>query len=145
MPPGRLIYAIFEGGGARGVTHLGAVAGVENEEFVFAGVAGASAGAFVAALIAAGYGSAELLSPQSGTNLLAKRGLTPLDLLGRDAWCRYKRVERNLRWLRNALLSMGLLGAFISTLRTLLILNAARKGLARLIQRHSSDSLAGVA
>ena len=39
----RLVYAIFEGGGAKGIAHLGAVAAVEQLELVFAGVAGASA------------------------------------------------------------------------------------------------------
>jgi len=76
MPDPRLIYAIFEGGGAKGIAHLGAVAAIEQLNLSLAGVAGASAGAFVAALLAAGYRSDELLDPRTATsNLLATHGL----------------------------------------------------------------------
>ncbi len=65
MAETKLIYAIFQGGGAKGIAHLGAVAAVEEElKLAFAGVAGASAGAFVAALVADGYRSDELLDPR---------------------------------------------------------------------------------
>lgn len=47
--------AVFEGGGVKGIGLVGAVAVTEEKGFEFENVAGTSAGAIVAALIAAGY------------------------------------------------------------------------------------------
>lgn len=58
-------YAIFEGGGAKGLAHVGALAAAEEREIAFKGVAGASAGAIVAALIAGGYRSIDMFDPTS--------------------------------------------------------------------------------
>lgn len=55
-------YCIFEGGGAKGIAHIGALAALEEAEFDIVGYAGTSAGAIIAALSAAGYRSAELFS-----------------------------------------------------------------------------------
>jgi hypothetical protein len=49
-----LINGVFKGGGARGLAYAGALQAVEAQKLWFAGVAGASAGAIAAALIAAG-------------------------------------------------------------------------------------------
>src|SRR5258708_4424363 len=96
MPSARLIYAIFEGGGAKGIAHLGAVAAIEQLNLSVAGVAGASAGAFVASLLAAGYRSDELLDPKTPTtNLLAAQNLSPLDLLDVRKWHPFNRVLRS--------------------------------------------------
>lgn len=85
--PQRPIFAIFEGGGAKGVAHIGAVAACEANDFYFVGVAGASAGAIIASLIAAGFTANEILDPASpATNLLARYGETPISLVGRSAW-----------------------------------------------------------
>lgn len=95
MPPpplaGRteVAYAIFEGGGARGVTHIGAAKALERERIELIGVAGASAGAIIAALLAAGYRADELFDPIAGTDVLQKRQKTPIDLLGGPAWSGY--------------------------------------------------------
>jgi NTE family protein len=51
---------VFMGGGVRGIGHAGAAAAIMDAGYAFRRVAGASAGAIVAALIAAGYTSAEL-------------------------------------------------------------------------------------
>src|SRR5215207_1630054 len=51
---------IFEGGGVKGIGLAGAYAALEQRGFTPKGLAGASAGAITAALIAAGYNSAEL-------------------------------------------------------------------------------------
>lgn len=85
--PQRPIFAIFEGGGAKGVAHVGAVAACERNDFYFVGVAGASAGALAAALVAVGYSADELLDPtRSRSNILARHGLTPIQLLGQTDW-----------------------------------------------------------
>jgi NTE family protein len=56
----RRVDAVFEGGGVKGIGLVGAVAATEARGFVFENVAGTSAGAIVAALVAAGYSAAEL-------------------------------------------------------------------------------------
>jgi len=54
------INGVFEGGGVKGVGLVGAVASAFEQDYVFDRVAGTSAGAIVAALIAAGYNAHEL-------------------------------------------------------------------------------------
>lgn len=58
------VYGIFEGGGAKGLAHVGALNAAETRGIRFRGVAGASAGAIVASLIAVGYRSTDLFDPQ---------------------------------------------------------------------------------
>lgn len=58
----RNVYCVFEGGGAKGVAHVGALRAIHNKnEFSVGGYAGASAGAIVASLAAAGWQADELL------------------------------------------------------------------------------------
>ncbi|MEW5803510.1 MAG: patatin-like phospholipase family protein [bacterium] len=54
------VDAVFEGGGVKGIGLVGAVSIVEERGFQFENVAGTSAGAIVASLIAAGYTSEDL-------------------------------------------------------------------------------------
>jgi len=54
--------AVFEGGGVKGIGLVGAVAVAEEKGYKWENIAGTSAGAIVAALLAAGYNSAELKS-----------------------------------------------------------------------------------
>jgi NTE family protein len=51
---------VFEGGGVKGIGLAGAFAALEQNGFTHKSVAGTSAGAITAALVAAGYSSAEL-------------------------------------------------------------------------------------
>lgn len=51
---------VFEGGGVRGIGHVGAVCAMEEAGYRFVCLAGSSAGAIVAALLAAGYSCEEL-------------------------------------------------------------------------------------
>lgn len=51
---------VFEGGGVKGIGFAGALAVAEQRGVEWQNLAGTSAGAIVAALVAAGYGSAEL-------------------------------------------------------------------------------------
>ncbi len=51
---------VFEGGGVKGIALSGAFAALEERGFAPKSVAGTSAGAITAALVAAGYGAAEL-------------------------------------------------------------------------------------
>ncbi|HSM81604.1 MAG TPA: patatin-like phospholipase family protein [Nodosilinea sp.] len=54
------IDAVFEGGGVKGIGLVGAIAVVEEHGYTFENVAGTSAGAIVASLVAAGYKATEL-------------------------------------------------------------------------------------
>jgi len=54
------IDAVFEGGGVKGIALVGAVSVIEEQGFQFENVAGTSAGAIVACLIAAGYTAGDL-------------------------------------------------------------------------------------
>jgi NTE family protein len=56
------VYGVFEGGGVRGTALVGAVAAAEKHGITFRAVAGTSAGAIVASLLAAGYTAAEMLT-----------------------------------------------------------------------------------
>lgn len=56
----KLVDAVFEGGGVKGIGLVGAMSVVEAEGYVWQNLAGTSAGAIVAALAAAGYKAAEL-------------------------------------------------------------------------------------
>jgi predicted acylesterase/phospholipase RssA len=53
-------FGIFEGGGVRGLAHIGALKATEEWKVNFIGVAGTSAGAIAAALVAVGYRADEL-------------------------------------------------------------------------------------
>ena len=52
--------AVFEGGGVKGIGLVGAVYEIENAKYEFENIAGTSAGAIVASLLAAGYKSEEI-------------------------------------------------------------------------------------
>jgi NTE family protein len=52
--------AVFEGGGVKGIGLVGAVCAIEKAGYQFENLAGTSAGAIVASLLAVGYSSAEL-------------------------------------------------------------------------------------
>jgi NTE family protein len=54
------VFLIFEGGGAKSVAHIGALRALERKDVEIRGVAGTSAGALVAALVAAGFRSDEI-------------------------------------------------------------------------------------
>jgi NTE family protein len=54
------VDGIFEGGGVRGIGHVGAICALEEEGYEWARLAGTSAGAIVATLLACGYTGKEL-------------------------------------------------------------------------------------
>lgn len=60
MPEPRVADAVFEGGGVKGVGLVGALAAFEEEGYAWKSVAGTSAGAITAALVAAGYTAREI-------------------------------------------------------------------------------------
>lgn len=54
------IDAVFEGGGVKGIGFAGAISEIEKAGYTFENVAGTSAGAIIAALVAVGYNSQEI-------------------------------------------------------------------------------------
>jgi NTE family protein len=95
MTETRPLFAIFEGGGAKGIAHVGALKAMEACGFSLAGVAGASAGALVAALAAVGYRADDIFQPDSrDTNLLARLDKTTTGLLGQTRWAGFALLGR---------------------------------------------------
>lgn len=62
---------VFEGGGVKGIGLVGAIAVTEEMGYEFVNVAGTSAGAIVAALVAAGYRASELQDIMKGLDYSA--------------------------------------------------------------------------
>ncbi|WP_144631504.1 patatin-like phospholipase family protein [Bordetella genomosp. 13] len=72
MPAMTPVYLAFQGGGARGIAHVGGLAAVESLGLPIKGVSGTSAGALVAALVAAGYSSCQMLNIAEKSHLLQR-------------------------------------------------------------------------
>ncbi|ETT65378.1 phospholipase [Paenibacillus sp. FSL R7-277] len=78
--------AVFEGGGVKGIAFVGAIEVMERKGYSWNKLAGTSAGAIVAALLAAGYNSAEireLMHSLDYVKLLGKTGLNNVPLLNK--------------------------------------------------------------
>ncbi|WP_375088576.1 patatin-like phospholipase family protein [Peribacillus sp. RS7] len=71
--------AVFEGGGARGIAFIGAIQAMEEEKVEWERLAGTSAGAVIAALLASGYKSHEIRERFSEINYSKIRGRTILN------------------------------------------------------------------
>ncbi|MEL7346292.1 MAG: patatin-like phospholipase family protein [Pseudomonadota bacterium] len=93
------VYVAFEGGGARGLAHIGALKALQEAEaegkIEICGYAGTSAGAVVASLAAAGFDWDELADPDRKRHILKVLferpgtrlpGDTPVALLGANGW-----------------------------------------------------------
>lgn len=92
------VFIAFEGGGAKGIQHVGALRALEKPEpdipdklgqprISIEGVSGTSAGAIVAALVAAGYRSSDMVDAEGGSPLLRRVCLsTATDLFGASEW-----------------------------------------------------------
>ena len=98
----------FEGGGAKGLLHVGALRTLEASGITYRGIAGTSAGAIVAALTAAGLKSTDLFSTEPRMTLIDRLGeidptlQTPKDFFGTEGWARIIKVRaalRHWRWL----------------------------------------------
>ncbi|MBV7508266.1 patatin-like phospholipase family protein [Bacillus sp. sid0103] len=66
--------AVFEGGGARGIAFIGAIQALEEENVEWQRLAGTSAGAVIAALLASGYKSNEIRDHLSKLDFSKLRG-----------------------------------------------------------------------
>jgi NTE family protein len=75
------IDAVFEGGGVKGSAFVGAIEVAEKRSYVFENLAGTSAGALVAALLAAGYKSSEIKKIMDEMDYSKFRDETMLDMI----------------------------------------------------------------
>jgi predicted acylesterase/phospholipase RssA len=104
------VFAIFEGGGAKGIAHVGAYAAADEMSFEFVGVAGASAGAIVASLIAVGFKPNDIFNPSvEGQNIFSAHNLSPLQALGEKDWRHFQRLRQF--WLKLWIPIFGLFAA----------------------------------
>lgn len=71
--------AVFEGGGVKGIGLVGAVAVAEEKGYHWVNVAGTSAGAIVATLLAAGYTAPELKEVIQELDYKRFKDASPLD------------------------------------------------------------------
>lgn len=78
----RLCGGVFEGGGVRGIGHVGAACAMEAAGYQFVDLAGSSAGALVAALLAAGYQCRELKREMMALNYAQFKGMDWMDHFG---------------------------------------------------------------
>ena len=130
MTDRRPIFAIFEGGGAKGIAHVGALKALEANNFQLAGVAGTSAGALIAALVAAGYAADDILNPEiANNNILTRYGSSPLELLERGSWTQLGLFERGLPRFVGCVMLGGFLAALAAAPRTALVAARMTRGL----------------
>jgi NTE family protein len=112
-------FGIFEGGGGKGLAHVGALRCALDNGIEFIGVAGASAGAIVSSLVACGYQPRELFDPGSDdSDAIYAAGLkTILGFTGPEEWERFERAvealqdvlpRKNAKWPRLGLAWRGL-------------------------------------
>ena len=78
----KLCNGVFEGGGVRGIGHVGAACRLEQQGYRFVDLAGSSAGALVAALLAAGYHCGELRREMETLDYLRFKGKGLADHFG---------------------------------------------------------------
>lgn len=78
----RQCHGVFEGGGVRGIGHVGAVCRMEQAGWRFQDTAGSSAGAIVAALLAAGYTGKELKKELESLDYMRFKGMDLPDHFG---------------------------------------------------------------
>ncbi|WP_448096283.1 patatin-like phospholipase family protein [Luteibacter yeojuensis] len=115
------VFVAFQGGGAKGIAHVGAYQAIwdivqrqptEGVTFNIRGVAGTSAGAIIAALVAAKVEPSRLFDATRNTHLLQKIAngayKKPTRLFTRMGWARLWAVRfvTKHRWLRMTLLSL---------------------------------------
>ncbi len=102
------VLGLFEGGGAKGLAHVGGLKAAEERKVRFLGVAGSSAGAIVAALVAVGYTADELFEAANNRGLPFNQNW--LELLGHDQWERGVRFSSSAQRLGRSLMRLRTTG-----------------------------------
>ena len=113
-PSHRPIFAVFEGGGAKGISHVGALQAIQDNNLDIIGVAGTSAGALIAVLVAIGLEAGDIMdATDPNANILTRSGQSPVGLLGEKQWKAFQRLRRDGK---RALIAGGLFGLLGSSL-----------------------------
>ncbi|MBS4021873.1 MAG: patatin-like phospholipase family protein [Dethiobacter sp.] len=106
--------AVFEGGGVKGIGLVGAVSEIEKKGYVFENMAGTSAGAIVAALLAVNYTAAEIkneLEKLDYNNFKDEGCLNKFGVIGKGMRIAFKYGIYNGQyfetWLENLLQAKG--------------------------------------
>ncbi|MEL7465036.1 MAG: patatin-like phospholipase family protein [Pseudomonadota bacterium] len=115
-------YIALEGGGAKGVLHVGALGAIREQGIEVRGVAGTSAGAIVASLFAVGYEPHEIVDVDSDHTILrySDGHETALDLIEPRDWARL----RFLRGLGSRVRQVYLLSLLLALLGAPLVVSA---------------------
>ena len=82
-------FVVLEGGGAKGIAHVGALKAIEQAGYHVVGIAGTSAGALVAAIYAFGFKADQIIDIRNGHTILQSLNpprQRPTDLLGGGWW-----------------------------------------------------------
>jgi NTE family protein len=104
-----LAYLAFQGGGAKGISHIGGLAAVNELKLKIGGVAGTSAGAIIAALVAAKYSANKIFDGKHRRHILRTLSYgdyaNPTTLFGEKGWRSLQKVialkddiARIIRW-----------------------------------------------
>lgn len=136
-------YAIFQGGGAKGFAHVGALRAAEERGIRFEGVAGTSIGAIVAALIAAGYRADELFA-MDGRVPAGVLDVDPLEVIDEADWREIEALQgavatfatRPMRGIRDKIVNLWL--------RQIQLVVVHRRILARLARDYGMTGTAGL-
>jgi len=91
--------AIFEGGGAKGLAHIGALKATEEKKIYFKSIGGTSAGAIIASLVASGYTADELYNPDTSTGVFS---INLIDLLNQDTWKSFEAILKTIDEIENS-------------------------------------------
>lgn len=125
-----MIYAdaVIEGGGVKAIGLVGAIYEAERRGYVWRRVAGTSAGALIASLIAAGYTAEELKKEVMSINykkFIEKKGLQHIPFTGDlvNLWFHYGMYSGDYieQWVRRKLLEKGVV-TFADLKKTLYII-----------------------
>lgn len=122
-PPPLPAFAIFEGGGAKGIAHIGALEAARRVGVELQGVAGSSAGAIAAMLAAIGMEPRRIFNPDvAGGDIFSANGRDPTDLIGARDWAWFLRLRR----LAKPLLALAAVSAITAYAAAQLVWQIAR-------------------
>lgn len=108
------VNAVFQGGGVKGIGFVGAICRMEREGYEWVNIAGTSAGAIIASLLAVGYSGIELkkiMSELDYSKLLYKDVLQSVPVFGKTLGIMFDKgyyKTRNIeKWLTDLYKSKG--------------------------------------
>ncbi len=110
----RPIFLAMQGGGAKGIAHVGALSSIEKFDYKIRGVSGTSAGSMVAALVAAGYKADELVNLETREHLFSHSAETlgfeqPTAIFPGNGWKilrMWQRIGLGLAYLISAIITL---------------------------------------